>query len=108
MTRDNQTETKQFAKLGLNGGENTNEHVPVQAEHLQVIVRGDNFDRALKAFRAIVQKVRVLSTYKERQSYEKPSVKRRRKQAESRRKAFEAENKEARMKKYRKQRETND
>ena len=62
---------------------------PVQAQPLEVKVYGNNFDKALRAFRALVQKERVLSTYKEKQSYEKPSDKRRRKRNESVRKQLE-------------------
>ncbi len=62
---------------------------PVQAQPLEVKVYGNNFDKALRAFRALVQKERVLSSYKEKQSYEKPSDKRRRKRNESVRKQLE-------------------
>lgn len=88
---------KQFNKL-TKGGDNSSEdskyaHIqPVQAQYLEVKVY-DNFDRALKAFRALVQKERILSIYKENQSYEKPSDKRRRKRNEMKRKMFELENK---------------
>lgn len=61
----------------------------IQAKPLEVKVYGNNFDKALRAFRALVQKERVLSTYKEKQSYEKPSDKRRRKRNESKRKLLE-------------------
>ncbi len=61
----------------------------VQAQPLEVKVYGNNFDKALKAFRALVQKERVLSAYKEKQTYEKPSDKRRRKRNESIRKRLE-------------------
>lgn len=61
----------------------------VQAQPLEVKVYGNNFDRALRAFRALVQKERILSSYKEKQSYEKPSDKRRRKRNEAKRKAME-------------------
>jgi small subunit ribosomal protein S21 len=92
-------QTQHFARLALEGGEsNQDQHTAVQAEPLQVIVQGDNFDKALKIFRSIVQKERVLSDYKEHQAYEKPSVKKRRKRAEARRKAFEAEHKVPRKK----------
>jgi small subunit ribosomal protein S21 len=70
---------------------NTQEHEPVQAQPLQVIVRNGQFDRALRAFRALVQKERILSTYKEKQSFEKPSVRRRRKRNEMKRKRQELE-----------------
>jgi small subunit ribosomal protein S21 len=62
---------------------------PVQAQPLEVKVYGNNFDKALRAFRALVQKERILSTYKENQSYEKPSDKKRRKRNEMRRKRLE-------------------
>jgi small subunit ribosomal protein S21 len=65
----------------------------IQARPLEVKVYGNNFDKALRAFRALVQKERILSSYKEKQSYEKPSDKRRRKRNESKRKLFEVQNK---------------
>jgi small subunit ribosomal protein S21 len=64
----------------------------IQAQPLEVKVYGNNFDKALRAFRALVQKERILSTYKEKQSYEKPSDKRRRKRNESKRKLLEVQN----------------
>jgi small subunit ribosomal protein S21 len=65
---------------------------PVQAIPLEVKVFNNNFDRALRAFRALVQKERILSNYKEKQSFEKPSDKRRRKRNEMKRKLYELEN----------------
>jgi small subunit ribosomal protein S21 len=64
----------------------------IQAQPLEVKVYGNNFDKALRAFRALVQKERILSTFKEKQSYEKPSDKRRRKRNESKRKLLEIQN----------------
>ena len=61
----------------------------VQARPLEVKVYNNNFDKAIKAFRALVQKERILSSYKEKQSYEKPSDKRRRKRNEMKRKRQE-------------------
>ena len=78
------------------GGDPIDKHDPVQAKPLEVKVYNDNFEKALKAFRALVQKERILSTYKEKQGYEKPSVKRRRKQNENKRKQFELERSQAR------------
>lgn len=63
----------------------------IQFQPLEVKVYGTNFDRAFRAFRALVQKEKVLSVYKEREAYEKPSDKRRRKRSESRRKQLELE-----------------
>lgn len=105
-------EKKTFNK-NSKGGETINnsyskyDHIqPVQAQHLEVKVY-NNFDKALKAFRSIVQKERVLSLYKERQSYEKPSDKKRRKRNEMKRKLLEWEMKDEReatnaLKKYKK------
>ncbi|SRR5258708_1818702 len=56
-----------------------------------------NFDRAFKIFRSLVQSEKVLSIYKEKQSYEKPSVKRRRKQNESIRRLIENEIKQKKI-----------
>jgi small subunit ribosomal protein S21 len=65
---------------------------PVELKPLEVKVYNGNFDKALKAFRALVQKERVLSTYKEKQTYEKPSVRKRRKRNEAKRKLLEFDN----------------
>ena len=81
----------------LRGGENvsrdssTHCSEAIQAKPLEVRVYGNNFEKAIKAFKALVQKEKILSLYKERQSYEKPSDKKRRKRNESRRKAMENE-----------------
>ena len=101
--RDN-TYKKQFSKKNHkpapNGGETKPVVVvndkfayiePVQAQPLEVKVFGNNFDKALRTFRALVQKERILSIYKENQSYEKPSDKKRRKRNEMKRKRFELE-----------------
>jgi len=69
---------------------------PVQCLPLEVKVY-NNFDAAFKAFRAVVQKDRVLSLYKERQFYEKPSQKKRRKKAECIRKLNELDLKQKRI-----------
>lgn len=80
----------------LKGGEKNenritddNEEV-FEAKPLQVRVY-NNFDKAIKAFRAMVQKERILSLYKEYQRYEKPSDKKRRKRNEMKRKLLEIE-----------------
>jgi small subunit ribosomal protein S21 len=62
---------------------------PVMLKPLEVVVYNNGFDRALRAFRALVQKERILSSYKERQTYEKPSVRRRRKRNEMKRKVLD-------------------
>lgn len=91
---------KNFSKKAQKGGESSavvvNDkfaHIePVQAQPLEVKVYNNNFDKALRAFRALVQKERILSSYKEKQSYEKPSDKRRRKRNEMKRKRVEMDN----------------
>lgn len=67
----------------------------IEAQPLEVKVY-NNFDKAFKAFRALVQKEKILSLYKEKSSYEKPSDKRRRKRNEQKRKQFEMEMKKLR------------
>lgn len=96
--KDQRQRNKRNFKKAPRGGEsqpvavNDNRVGPgdaIQAKPLEVQVFGNNFDKALRAFRALVQKERVLSAYKEKQSYEKPSDKRRRKINESKRKQLE-------------------
>jgi small subunit ribosomal protein S21 len=102
--RDSQDrKTKKPSKKTLKGGDSFKSDVaaiapsefahiePVQAKPLEVIVYNNNFDKALRAFRALVQKERILSTYKENQSYEKPSDWKRRKRNESKRKSLDFE-----------------
>lgn len=67
---------------------------PVQARPLEVKVY-DSFEKSLKYFRSLVQKERILSTYKEKQRFEKPSDKKRRVRAENKRKLMELETKDA-------------
>ena len=63
---------------------------------LEVKVYG-SFDKAFKAFRSLVQAEKVLSIYKEKQSYEKPSEKRRRKHNESIRRTLELQIKQQKI-----------
>jgi small subunit ribosomal protein S21 len=51
-------------------------------KHLEVKVTG-SFEEALKRFKQAVQKSKILSEFKERQSFEKPSEKKRRKRREA-------------------------
>lgn len=57
----------------------------------------NNFERAFKAFRTLVQSEKVLSIYKEKQSYEKPSDKKRRKHAENIRRVIDNEIKQKKI-----------
>lgn len=62
----------------------------VLATPVQVEVRGpykEDFDSALKAFKSMVNNEKILAQYKEHQSYEKPSEKKRRKRIEARKNA---------------------
>ncbi len=63
---------------------------PVQAQPLEVKVF-NNFDKAFRTFRALVQKERILSLYKEKQTYEKPSDKKRRKHNEMKKRILDLE-----------------
>lgn len=99
--KDQSKKSKKFSKKASKGGEivaaipDKFAHIEaVQAQPLEVKVYGNNFDKALRAFRALVQKERILSAYKERQSYEKPSDKNRRKRNEAKRKRLEFCNKD--------------
>lgn len=98
--KNNYKQNRKFSsKTASKGGDNSQIDVndqfahiePVQAQPLEVKVYNNNFDKALRAFRALVQKERVLSIYKERQTYEKPSDKRRRKNNDVKRKRKEEE-----------------
>jgi len=60
-----------------------NKHEPVIAKPLEIRVRGNDFEHAFRNFKSIVQKDGILALYKEKQSYEKPSVKKRRKKQEA-------------------------
>lgn len=64
---------------------------------LEVKVYNGGFDRAFKQFRMAVQKDRILSLFKEKSSYEKPSEKRRRKRNEMNQKRMELEAKQAKI-----------
>jgi len=98
MTHNNYKKPRKNHKKSHKGGESSavvvNDkfaHIEaVQAQPLEVKVYNNNFDKALRAFRALVQKERILSSYKEKQTYEKPSDKRRRKRNEMKRKCQEA------------------
>lgn len=56
-----------------------------------------NFEKAFKIFRALVQSERVISKYKEKQAYEKPSEKKRRKHNEMLKRSFENEMKQKKI-----------
>lgn len=61
---------------------------------LEVKVQGgsrESFEFAAKLFKSVVQKDGVLAEYKEKQKYEKPSVKKRRKHREAARRRLAAE-----------------
>lgn len=109
MRNDRQMDIKTFNRP-LKGGENLGPsnadlaHEPVQAEPLEVKVFG-NFDKAMRAFRALVQKERILSLYKEKQSFEKPSDKKRRKRNEMQRKLLELDMKDENPKFKKRERE---
>jgi small subunit ribosomal protein S21 len=65
---------------------------------LEVRIRErDNFEECVRRFKSVVQKSQVLSLYKQKQAYEKPSDKRRRKLRESKEKARIAEIREQQM-----------
>lgn len=64
---------------------------------LQVEVRSgsrEDFEYAVRLFKNLVQREKVISNYKDRQSYEKPSDKKRRKRREAEEKRFAADAKQ--------------
>lgn len=80
----------------ISNSSNQFDHIqPVICQPLEVKVY-NNFDKAMKAFRAAVQKERILSLYKEKQSFEKRSDKKRRKRNEMKRKLMELDSKNQR------------
>ena len=103
MSYDNGTSNKykKTFKKAWKGGDSEPEvisgafaHIEaIQAKPIEVVVF-NNFDKAFKAFRSLVQKEKILSLFKEKQTYEKPSDKKRRKRNERKRKLYELENKE--------------
>jgi len=97
--KDNYSKGRKPFKKALKGGDSQADDIiidevsknePVLGEYLEVKVF-NNFEKAIRAFRAVVQKERILSLYKEKQSFEKPSDKRRRKRNEMKRKRLELE-----------------
>ena len=93
MSRDyDYTKTYKTFQPAPKGGEASQVqdcHDPVQAEFLEVKVVNGNFDKAFRMFKSLVQRERILSSYKEKQSYEKPSDKKRRKRNEMKRKMMD-------------------
>lgn len=102
VMKNNSKTTNKFNKSKSRGGDSiavSSRKFPtdaVQAVPLEVKVY-NNFDKAFKAFRALVQKEKILSLYKEKQTFEKPSDKMRRKRNESRQKLFEMEMKKNKL-----------
>jgi small subunit ribosomal protein S21 len=84
----------EFETVAVNDKHTDFAHIqPVIAKPIEIVVYNNSFDKALRAFKALVQKERILSLYKEKQTYEKPSDKKRRKRNEMRRKMLEMNNK---------------
>lgn len=69
----------------------------VFAKPLQVEVVNGNFEDAFRRFKTAVQAEGIVATYKAKQAYEKPSVKRRRKRREAAERRFLAATREAQM-----------
>ena len=86
----------EFETVAVNDKHKDFSHIqPVLSKPIEIVVYNNGFDKALRAFRALVQKERILSLYKEKQTYEKPSDKKRRKRNEMRRKMSEMNNKKS-------------
>jgi len=61
---------------------------------LEIIVGNNDFEGAFRRFKMLVQKEKIIATYKEKQTYEKPSIKKRRKAREATAKRMMAESRE--------------
>jgi small subunit ribosomal protein S21 len=61
---------------------------------LQVEVINGNFEEAFKRFKSLVQKEKIITQYKERMAYEKPSQKKRRKSRQALERKLLAESRE--------------
>jgi small subunit ribosomal protein S21 len=57
---------------------------PPKIEPLQVVVERNDVDEAHRRFKTMVQRENIISDFKERRFYEKPSERRRRKRREAR------------------------
>lgn len=55
----------------------------LQFRGLEIKVHDNDFEDAFRKFKSLVQKEKIISEYKEKQRYEKPSDKKRRKKRES-------------------------
>lgn len=75
----------------------TKESNEVFCSPLEVKVVNGNFEEAFKRFKNLVQAEGVLAKYKEHQTYEKPSVKERRKSREATERRLLTEAREAQM-----------
>ena len=53
-----------------------------------VVREGDSFEASLKRFKKLVEKAGILSEVRKRESYEKPSVRRKKKQAAARKRSM--------------------
>lgn len=69
----------------------------VVVKPLQVEVVNGNFEDAFRRFKTLVQAEGVIALYKSKQTYEKPSIKKRRKQREAEERRFLTATREAQM-----------
>jgi len=105
MVKDFEKNREQVIQAFLKGGETTTEPTKNHLDDsyldyfqpLEIKVYGNNFDKSFRNFKNMVQKERILSLYKQKQAYEKPSVKRRRKANEQRQKQMELEARRAKI-----------
>lgn len=84
----NSKKNKQFEESKTNKSSGPPEMDYDYFSPIQIVVY-NNFEKAFKAFRSLVQAEKILSIFKEKQSYEKPSDKKRRKHNETMRRNFE-------------------
>lgn len=69
----------------------------LEVKHLEVPVVSGNFEDAFRKFKITVQDDGIITLFKTKQAYEKPSEKKRRKRREAQERQFLIENREALM-----------
>lgn len=79
------------SSIEMNSFAKNDKEVVVKPLEMQV---GNNFEDTFRKFNALIRKEKILSLYKERQSYEKPSIRKRRKAREALERKLSAERRE--------------
>jgi len=84
-----------WSTRGQSGRRATGSLLPMIGQELQVLVRDNNVDQALRVLKKKMQREGIFREMKARRSYEKPSERRNREEAEAVRRARKAARKQA-------------